>query len=745
MSLIENNFRVEGMHCASCVSIIESRLKKIEGVKNISINFATETAKIFFDDKKTTLKKMNQVIAQLGYEFSNLEEKQVEEKFSNSAPVYLLFGLSLIVFLMMVWMMLSKALIFFPPFLIPEKIFNFILLILATLVLIVAGRPYLMGVVRFARFHAANMDTLVGLGTLTAYIFSIFNLFFHFTETYYFDVTIVVIGFITLGKYLESNSKRKTGETVKKLLNLQAKIALVLKGNKEIKIPIDEVRVGDILIIKPGDKIPVDGIIVDGSSSIDESMINGEPLPVDKKTGDQVFGATINKQGSFQFKATKVGSETLLSQIIKMVEEAQGSKAPIQALADKISAIFVPVVLCIAVVSFLIWLIVGNFTMALISLVGVLVIACPCALGLATPTAIIVGVGRGAENGILIKNAESLQKLAEINTIVFDKTGTITQGEPEVSDVVVVDKKMTENEILRLAGSVENLSEHPLAKAIMKKVKEKNIKIIKCSNFLNKEGMGVEGNVDEKLVEILKSEKGNKMLEHVGKTVVDIKMMGKLVGQIGISDSLKDGVVQTIEDLIKKGIKVVMITGDSMRAANFIAKQAKINNVIAGVMPDKKAKEIKYMQEMMGLKVAMVGDGINDAPALVQADVGIAMATGTDIAIESAGITLLHGDIYKVSQAINLARATMQTIRQNLFWAFVYNSIGIPLASGVLYPVFGIVLNPIFAGLAMSLSSVSVVSNSLKLRFKKLNVVIKSKITYGKNKNNQGWSVSSFR
>ncbi|MDD4785348.1 MAG: heavy metal translocating P-type ATPase [Candidatus Shapirobacteria bacterium] len=709
--LLNKNLKIRGMHCASCSNIIENKLAKFDGVKKISINFATEKALIKFDSDKTSVKKMNQEIEKLGYSFlENYEGKEDKNEEFEKLKTKVKFGfpLAIIVFLIMMENIIFKNIDM-------EKL-NLILMFLATLILFWMGKPFLKGIINFIRYGVANMDTLIGIGTGTAYIYSLFNL----NKTTFFDVTIVVIGFVTLGKYLESKSKLKTGEAINKLLGLQSKTALIIKDNKEIEIPISDVKVGDILIVKPGTKIPVDGIITKGNSTIDESMVSGEAIPVDKKIGDLVIGSTINKQGSFLFRATEVGEETLLSQIIKTVEEAQGSKAPIQSLADKISGVFVPIVLIIGILSFGLWLILGqNLSMAILSMVGVLVIACPCALGLATPTAIIVGVGKGAENGILIKNAESLEKLAKIDTIVMDKTGTVTKGKSQITDIVLMSKKYSEKEILKYAASVEKLSEHPLAKNIIKKAKEEKIKLWSCNDFSILEGIGVKGIVNKKKIYIHKLvDNGNELIKQ-GKTVIEIEINGEKVALIALSDLLKEGVRETVDLLHKKGIEVIMLTGDNKLAAEFMARQANIYGVIAGVLPQEKAKKIKELQNL-GKKVAMVGDGINDAPALAQADVGIAMATGTDIAIESAGITLLYGDIAKVNKTIELAKATMKTIKQNLFWAFIYNIVGIPIAAGVLYPIWKIGLNPVFAGIAMAGSSVSVVGNSLRLKNKKI-------------------------
>lgn len=515
-------------------------------------------------------------------------------------------------------------------------------------------------------------------------------------------------------------------------MGLQAKTATVVRDGIEVEIDINDVVLGDIIIVKPGAKIPVDGKIIEGKTSIDESMISGESMPVDKVEGDLVIGSTINKQGNIKFQATKIGSDTMLAQIIKMVEEAQGSKAPIQAMADKVSSIFVPIVLGIAFLTLVLWIIIGipilgqslAISYGILSFVGILVIACPCALGLATPTAIIVGVGKGAENGILIKNAESLELLNKVNTIVFDKTGTITKGKPEVTDVIIFDQTYNENEILKYVGSVEKLSEHPLAQAISDSLFLKNIPFLDVKDFVSLEGVGVKAIVNNKNVYIHKPSKDEvdsrlKLLQEEGKTVVVVEIDNKKIGVIALNDTIKDGAKNAIVKLHKKGIKVIMLTGDNLLTAKYIAQQVGINNVIAEVLPNEKAGKIKELQQE-GSIVAMAGDGVNDAPALMQADVGIAMATGTDVAIESAGITLIHGDIDKISQAILLSKMTVRTVKQNLFWAFIYNVVGIPVAAGLLYPIWGIILNPVFAGLAMAFSSVSVVSNSLRLKLKKL-------------------------
>ena len=743
--MIKQTLKIKGMHCVSCASIIEKKISKLEGIESVNVNFATEKAGVEFDDKRISIKDMNEEIQKLGYSFVDQVEARSlggknDELMEMKAKTQFVLPIALMVFVLMMWDISSKIFISIPNLPIPMSILNTISMILATVVLFWIGQPFLQGVVRFVKHRTANMDTLIGIGTLTAYIYSVFVTLFPSTalalnlpDYTYFDVTIVVIGFVIFGKYLEARSKSQTGLAIEKLLGLQAKTALVIRDGHEIEISISEVRVGEVIIVKPGAKIPVDGVIIEGSTSIDESMITGESIPVDKTVGEMVVGATINKQGNFRFTATKVGSDTLLSQIIKMVEEAQGSKAPIQALADKISSFFVPIVLAIAVLTIILWLTVGTaflgFSLALsygiLSFVGILVIACPCALGLATPTAIIVGVGKGAEYGILVKNAEALDKLSKVDTVVLDKTGTITKGKPEVTDVIVLNKEYTDKQILQFAGSVEKLSEHPLAEAVVDHTENSGVVLLKVENFSALEGVGVRGEIDRKIIYVHKpdaaADEDNqiKELQGQGKTVVIVEVDSKKIGIIALSDTLKDGAKEAVAKLHKSGIKVVMLTGDNHLAAHYIAKQADIDDVISEVMPAEKSEKIKELQNA-GAKVAMVGDGINDAPALVMADVGIAMATGTDIAIESAGITLLHGDLNKLSQAFDLSRSTMRTIKQNLFWAFIYNIIGIPIAAGLLYPIWGIILNPVFAGLAMAGSSVSVVTNSLRLKTKKL-------------------------
>lgn len=744
--------KVKGMHCASCANIITKKISALPGVNDVYVNSATEKAKIDFDPDKVSVDLMNKEIGELGYLFEDHEsmghmdhasvkdkellELQTKTKFA--LPItFLVFGL-------MMWDIVARSTKTIPEIAIPMDVLNAVLMVLAAIMLFWVGRQFVQGVFRFVRYGAANMDTLIGIGTLSAFVYSaVITLLpqvreFLGTSSYtYFDVAIVVIGFVTWGKYLEARSKKKTGDAIQKLLNLQAKTALVMREGREVEIPVEQVQHGDLIVIKPAGKIPVDGIVTEGSSYVDESMVTGEPIPASKKEGDSVAGGTLNTSGSFTFRATKVGSETLLSNIIRMVEEAQGSRAPIQALADKISGIFVPVVLVLAVVTLGLWLGIGTqylgfsqaFSFGLLSFVGILVIACPCALGLATPTAIIVGVGKGAREGILVKDAATLEKLYKVNTIVMDKTGTLTKGRPELVSVQNF-SDMDDDKIVSILASLEKKSEHPIAHAIVSYADEKNISLMKVDEFEAIKGKGLKGAIQNeeyfagsaKLIQDLNLSFKDDSIEREtseGKTPVVLANKNKVLGIVMVADAIKAESKDAIERLHKLGIKTVMLTGDDKRTANHIAKQLGIDEVVAEVMPEDKLNKIKELQAE-GRIVAMAGDGVNDAPALAKADVGIAMATGTDVAIESAGITLLHGDIGKIVKAIRLSKLTMRGIKQNLFWAFIYNLVGIPLAAGLFYPFFGWLLNPAFAGLAMAFSSVSVVGNSLRLKAKKL-------------------------
>ncbi|AAM72051.1 MAG TPA: cadmium-translocating P-type ATPase [Chlorobaculum sp.] len=753
-------YSVKGMHCASCAAIITKKLSKVEGIEKADVNLATEKAQLEFTGEAVTDDALNELLGKYGYGLVSEQppatpsapfvdrkaaaekakmEKEMELQ-AQLAKVQLALPIALMVFILMMWDIAARSFPSMPGMPIPMALFNIVSMALATYMVFRIGAPFLHGIVMFVQSGAASMDTLIGIGTLTAYLYStVITLMPEVRELLrvpnytYFDTTIVVIGFVLLGKYLEARSKLKTGEAIEKLIGLQAKSAIVRRGGAEVEVPLEQVQKGDLIVVRPGTKVPVDGTITEGSSSIGESMVTGEPVPVDKTVGDPVIGGTINRQGAFVFTASRVGEETVLARIIAMVEEAQGSKAPIQNIADRIAAIFVPAVLVIAALTFILWLTVGSlfidFSTALsfgiMGMVGILVIACPCALGLATPTAIIVGIGKGAEYGILIRNAQSLETLSTVDTVVFDKTGTITTGTPSVTDVLPFDDTVDPEKILQLAASIENRSEHPLAQAILAAAKEKGIDLHEVTGFEALEGIGVKGTIDGKNISVRKPDSGDSSrsriaeLQQQGKTVVILEEEGAPLGLVALSDTIKTEAADAVKALHAKGVKVIMLTGDNKLAANFMARQAGIDKVIAEVLPQEKADRVRELQQQ-GRKVAMAGDGINDAPALALADVGIAMATGTDIAIESAGVTILQGGIRKVAQSITLARATMRVIRQNLFWAFIYNVIGIPLAAGALYPFFGIFLNPVFSGVAMAGSSVSVVTNSLRLKAKKL-------------------------
>ena len=753
------------MHCASCAGIIEKTFKKKEGVHSVEVNYATETAKIGYDADKTSPQHLSQSIEPLGYSLALPTAEEMGMSASEHAEhlglnqskkeklaelqdmrnkVLVSIPLAVISGVVMGWELLSQVNVVPTVPYVWSEFFHHLLPVLATYVLFVVGKPYLLGFYRFLRYGKANMDTLIGIGTSAAYLYSFIVTAFEETlrpfinvEHTYYDVAIVVIAFITLGKYLEARSKLKTGDAIEKLLNLQAKTALVIRDGQEVEIPSGEIAHEDIVVVKPAGKIPVDGVITEGSSFIDEAMITGEPMPVSKKVGDAVVGGTLNTSGSFNFKATKVGSETLLAHIIKMVEEAQGSRAPIQALADKISSVFVPIVLVLAFVSLGVWLLIGTpylgfaqaLSFGLVSFVGILVIACPCALGLATPTAIIVGVGKGAKEGILIKDAATLQKLHTVNTVVLDKTGTITRGKPEVASVQKF-TDVSEEGLIGILAALEKKSEHPIAHAIVSHAEAAGISPQSVSGFEALKGKGLKGTINgveyyagnSKLIADLKLAFDAQMLEQetkAGKTPVFLATKDKMLALVMVADTVKPEAKEAVVALHKLGIKVVMLTGDDKNAAAYIAKEVGIDEVVAEVLPEDKLNTIKKLQAE-GRVVAMAGDGVNDAPALAQADVGIAMATGTDVAIETAGIALLHGDISKLVKAIKLSKITMRGIKQNLFWAFIYNIIGIPLAGGLFYPIFGWLLNPVFAGLAMAFSSVSVVGNSLRIKSQSL-------------------------
>jgi len=776
-------YKIKGMHCASCANIIEKTFKKTEGVHFVEVNYGTETAKLSFDENKTSPQDLSSKIEKLGYSLdidqenshhsqsakemgtttlrsldaggsksehtihlglNQSKKEKLAEVADMKSKVMTVIPLAIFSIFVMVWDILAEYGLVGEMSYTVGEFFHHLLPIFATYTLFVVGKPYLLGFYRFLRYGKANMDTLIGIGTVAAYLYSfIVTAFEEKLRPYinvdftYYDVTIVVITFIALGKYLEARSKIKTGDAIEKLLNLQAKTALVVRNGKEIEISVNDVIHGDVIVIKPGAKIPVDGIIVEGFSFVDESMVTGEPMPVQKKVDDGVVSGTLNTSGSFTFKATKVGKETLLAQIIKMVEEAQGSKAPIQALADKISGVFVPIVLVIAFVTLGTWLVFASgplgfsqaLSFGLVSFVSILVIACPCALGLATPTAIIVGVGKGAKEGILVKDAATLEKLHKVNTVIVDKTGTITIGKPTLVDIKNF-SDLKDGELISIIASLEKKSEHPIASAIVNYAEDKKLLFSDVTQFEGIQGKGLKGTING--VEYFV---GNAKLIHdlgikfdvtkinqftaEGKTPVILATKDKVLGFVMVADEIKVESKKAVNDMHKLGIKVVMLTGDDEKAARYIASLVGIDDVVAHVLPQDKLAKIKELQSQ-GKIVAMAGDGVNDAPALAQADVGIAMGTGTDVAIESAGITLLYGDISKLVKAIKLSKITMRGIKQNLFWAFIYNIIGIPLATGIFFPIFGWLLSPVFAGMAMALSSVSVVSNSLRIKSKKL-------------------------
>lgn len=734
MAEARKTFDIKGMHCASCVRVIERKLKKIDGVTDVNVNLATNKATVNYHDHVSE-HMLSSALKDTSYELV-IEEQKKPRDHVNMVSEDLKLKENTIVSLVLVFISSFIMLweIFFSMSDTVLKFFHPLLPLLATYMMFVVGRPYLSGVWRFIKYKRADMDTLVGIGTLVAFFYSFVLSAFEIplkpylnTEYTYYDVVIIVIGLVTLGKYLEARAKSHTSDAIKKLVSLQVKTARIIRNGKEIDISIEEVKIGDILRVRPGEKIPVDGVIIEGESAIDESMVTGESIPVDKTVNDTVIGATMNKSGSFIMKAKKVGVDTMLSQIIKLVEEAQGSKAPIQRMADTVSSYFVPVVLVISVLTFIGWgLLTGNYVNGLVAMISVLVISCPCAMGLATPTAVMVGTGKGAGYGILIKDAESLEIANKINTVIFDKTGTLTKGRPEVTDLVAIDK--SREEILSIAASIEKGSEHSLAEAIIKYAEDEKVKLHAVTNFLAIAGHGVQGNVNSKKTHfgnrlLMRKEKVSfethiqqiESLENDGKTVMMLAISGKLVGLIAVADTLKDSAKSGVEALLNKNIEVIMITGDNERTANAIAKKLGIKRILSEVLPIHKETEVRKIQAE-GKKVAMIGDGINDAPALAAADIGIAMGTGTDIAIEAADITLINKDLKSVASAIELSKQTMRTIKQNLFWAFGYNVILIPVAMGILYPIWGILLNPIFASFAMAASSVSVVSNSLLLK-----------------------------
>lgn len=741
--------KIGGMTCSSCALGIEKVVKNLEGVDFVSVNFATEKMVIEIDEKKITSFEVKKIVEKLGYTWASGESKEdVDhhklEKEKEIKNLFIKFIISAIFTIPLLYIsmghMIHGLTLPLPEFIDPMvNPLNFaISQICMTFPILIAGyRFYIVGFKAIFRF-SPNMDSLIAIGTLAATGYSLYATYqislgdHSFVESLYFETAGVIITLILLGKYLESVSKGKTSEAIKRLIGLAPKTAVVLRGEKEIEVPIEEVIIGDTVQVKPGGKIPVDGEIVEGSSSIDESMLTGESIPVDKNLGDKVYAASINKNGFIKFKATKIGSDTALAGIIKLVEDAQGSKAPIAKLADIVAGYFVPIVFGIAILAFALWVISGySFAFGLTIFISVLVIACPCALGLATPTAIMVGTGKGAENGILIKGGESLEITHKIDTVIFDKTGTITQGKPEVTDIIPTDQ-IDKFKLLRLVASVEKLSEHPLGDSIVREAVKQELELLPVSEFKSITGFGITGLVEEDRIfvgnlNLMKSEdieladskpKSDKLASE-GKTPMYIALKGRVVGIVAVADVVKPTSAMAIKKLNEMGIETLMITGDNERTAGAIASSVGISRVLSEVLPKDKADQVKSLQNL-GKKVAMVGDGINDAPALAQADIGIAIGSGTDVAIESANIVLMQSDLMDVVTAIKLSKNTIRNIKQNLFWAFAYNVAGIPIAAGVLYLFGGPLLNPILAAAAMSLSSISVLLNALRLkRFKK--------------------------
>ncbi|MDF2945379.1 MAG: heavy metal translocating P-type ATPase [Bacillales bacterium] len=738
--LDKKSYKIEGMTCTACAKAVERAVKKVDGVEEANVNFATETLAISYDKSKVRNSDIKATIEKAGYkaidEINSTDDHQAAKdqeikRMWNQFVISAIFTVPLLVIAM--GHMIGYDL---PTFIDPmdnPMTFGLVQLVLIIPVVIAGRRFYTVGF-RTLFKGSPNMDSLIAIGTAAAVLYGLFALYqisignIDYAFELYFESAGVIITLISLGKYLENVTKGKTSEAIKKLMGLAPKTATVERDGVETVIQIEDVIVGDIIIVKPGEKIPVDGEVVDGITAIDESMLTGESIPVEKNVGSKVIGASINKNGSIKFKATKVGKDTALAQIIKLVEDAQGSKAPIAKMADIISSYFVPIVISIATLSALFWYFYdGSFILALTVFVSVLVIACPCALGLATPTSIMVGTGKGAENGVLIKSGVALETTHRIQTIVFDKTGTITEGKPVVTDILVFEG-LTEDVLMKVAGSAEKKSEHPLGEAIVRRAEEDGIEFVNVDSFKAIPGHGIEATVDgntyllgnkklmiESNIALEKYEDSSHRLAEEGKTPMYVATEGKLVGIIAVADPIKETSLRAIKKLHEMGIEVAMLTGDNQRTANAIAKQVGIDVVLAEVLPQDKANEVKKLQDK-GRKVAMVGDGINDAPALAQADIGIAIGSGTDVAIESADIVLMRSDLMDVPTAIKLSKSTITNIKQNLFWAFIYNTLGIPLAMGVLYFFGGPLLNPIFAAFAMSLSSVSVLLNALRLK-----------------------------
>lgn len=741
---------IGGMSCAVCAKRVEKAISELEGVADVNVNFAAEKAFVTYNPQKVRPSAMKEAVLKAGYQplenkgaGAEDEDRKRREKEINTmkkkfiAAAIFAFPLLYIAMVPMIKFVSLPGAKMLDGLMMNYPLFYALLEFFLTVPVICVGyRFYTVGFKSLFQ-KSPNMDSLIAVGTTAAVAFSLYNTFqiakgnFQAVHSLYFESAGVIITLILLGKMLEAVSKGKTGEAIKKLMGLAPKTALVIQNGAETEIPVEEVEIGDIIIVKPGSKIPVDGVVIEGHTAIDESMLTGESMPVDKKAGDKVYAASLNTTGTVKFRAEKVGSDTALAQIIKLVEQAQGSKAPIAKLADIVAGYFVPAVIAIAVASGIAWFIgTGDFKFALTIFISVLVIACPCALGLATPTAIMVGTGKGAENGILIKSGEALETAHKINAIILDKTGTITEGKPSVTDLICA-SNFTQEKLLQLVASAEKNSEHPLGQAIVRGAQEKSLALLEAENFNSITGQGIEAQIaglsvfvgnrkmmEEKNISVKELEKDADKLAEEGKTPVFVAADGQPAGIVAVADVVKKSSRAAIESLHKMGIEVAMITGDNKKTAEAIARQVGIDRVLAEVLPQDKAFEVKKLQQE-GRKVAMVGDGINDAPALAQSDIGIAIGSGTDVAMESADIVLMHSDLTDVPTAILLSKKTIRNIKQNLFWAFGYNTIGIPVAAGVLYLFGGPLLNPMLAAAAMSLSSVSVLTNALRLkRFK---------------------------
>jgi len=745
------NLSLSGMHCSSCAILIERAIKKLPGIKQANVNFAAEKVRVTFDENIVAVKNIIQAISQAGYKAQEVDVKDTEyetrKREKEISSYFNRFIFSFILSLPMLYFMLLDFFGWLPG----EKAFapyiGIFSLLLTIPVQFIIGAGFYKGLWSSLKMKTFNMDSLIAIGTSTAFFYSLYNYITYVWANnsliglggmkipdLYFETAAYLITFVILGKWLEIRTKGKTSDAIKKLMGLQAKTARVVRNNQTLDIAIDDVIHGDVVIVRPGEKIPVDGKIVKGSSAVDESMITGESIPVEKNVGDTVTGGTMNKTGSFEFEATRIGAETTLAQIIRIVEEAQGSKAPIQNFADNISAWFVPAVIGIAIATFLVWYFALGSTLAfaLMAFTSVIVIACPCALGLATPTSLMVGTGKGAEYGVLVKGGEALEAASNISAVVFDKTGTLTKGKPEVTDILNF-SDMGEDDVLAIASGLEKLSEHPLAEAIYNYAQEEGITFREATNFKAIPGHGVNGDIDgatyyfgnrKLMVNILglaidKIERKMTRLEEQGKTAMILATKEKIVGAIAVADTVKETSKEAVAKLQKMGIEVYMITGDNARTAKAIALQVGITNVLAEVLPENKALEVKKLQDA-GKKVAMVGDGINDAPALAQSNVGIAMGSGTDVAMETGEIVIMKSDLNDVVTSFQLSKETMSKIRQNMFFALFYNIIGIPIAARVFF-AFGLVLKPELAGLAMAMSSISVVGNSLLLKLFKPN------------------------